>query len=114
MNPKIVKEEDILKDEFPTPEKCYILENWNKTESPNVSVARARLEKGLTTKPHYLKGVDEIYLILEGKGRVKVGILLLNVLRLLLQGAGLISTCMKGTGMRVLTTSVFQRISTLS
>ena len=73
MNPKIVKEKDILAKEFPTPELCSILENWSEAERPAVSVARARVEKGKTTKLHYLKGADEIYLMVQGKGMAKVG-----------------------------------------
>ena len=73
MNPKIVKEKDILAKEFATPELCSILENLNDAEKPDVSIARARVEKGVTTMLHYLKGVDEIYLVTEGRGRVKVG-----------------------------------------
>jgi len=73
MNPKIIKEKEIIKEEFPTPELCSILENWSEAEKPDVSIARARVEKGITTKLHYLKGVDEIYLIVHGEGLVKVG-----------------------------------------
>ena len=73
MNPKIVKEKEIIDEEFLTPELCSILENLNEAEKPDVSIARARVEKGITTKLHYLKGVDEIYLITEGRGRVKLG-----------------------------------------
>ncbi len=73
MNPKIVKEKEIINDEFPTPELCSILENWNEAEKPDVSIARARVEEGITTKLHYLEGVDEIYLMVQGKGIVKIG-----------------------------------------
>ncbi|MDG4560900.1 MAG: cupin domain-containing protein, partial [Candidatus Competibacter sp.] len=38
-----------------------------------VSVARARVEPGVTTHWHRLRGVTERYLILEGQGRVEVG-----------------------------------------
>ena len=81
MNPRIVKEKDILKEdkskgflgEFFTDELCFILENWNNSEKPDVSIARARVKPGVTTKAHYLKGTDEVYLITGGKGRMKVG-----------------------------------------
>ena len=72
MNPEIFREKDIIEEEFATQELCFILENWNG-DKKNVSIARARVEPKVTTKLHYLKGVDEIYLVTEGRGRVKVG-----------------------------------------
>jgi mannose-6-phosphate isomerase-like protein (cupin superfamily) len=68
MQPKIVKA-DSLKETL-TPERCFIRENWS---SKNVSIARARVKSGVTTKAHHLVGVDEIYLITKGKGKVKIG-----------------------------------------
>lgn len=59
--------------EFPTPEGCRILESWNTGDDPAVSIARARVAPGVTTKNHRLKGVVERYVILEGRGRVRVG-----------------------------------------
>jgi mannose-6-phosphate isomerase-like protein (cupin superfamily) len=54
-------------------EGCFITEWWNSTADPAVSVARARVEPGVTTRWHRLRGVTERYLILEGWGRVEVG-----------------------------------------
>ncbi len=54
-------------------EGCFITEWWNSTADPAVSVARARVEPGVTTRWHRLRGVTERYLILEGRGRVEVG-----------------------------------------
>lgn len=54
-------------------EGCFIAERWNSTADPDVSVARARVEPGVTTRWHRLRGVTERYLILEGRGRVEVG-----------------------------------------
>ena len=59
--------------EFCTPERCFISEIWNSSEDENVSIARARVKPGVKTALHYLKGVDERYLITAGKGRVEVG-----------------------------------------
>lgn len=53
-----------------TPEHCYIAENYS---SNAVSIARATVKPGVTTLPHHLKGVQEIYLITSGKGKVSVG-----------------------------------------
>lgn len=60
-------------DELPTEENCHILEVWNNNSDNAVSIARARLEPGMTTKLHRLKGVDERYLIVTGTGITQVG-----------------------------------------
>jgi mannose-6-phosphate isomerase-like protein (cupin superfamily) len=54
-------------------EGCHITEWWNSPDDEQASVARARVEPGVTTKRHRLKGVTERYVILEGQGRVEVG-----------------------------------------
>lgn len=54
-------------------EGCFINELWNTIEDENVSIARARLVSGETTKWHQLEGIAERYVILEGKGVVEVG-----------------------------------------
>ena len=55
-----------------TPEGCYILESWNDPSDPAVSIARARVQAGATTRAHRLRGVVERYLIVEGEGRAMV------------------------------------------
>jgi len=59
--------------EFLTPERCWIVESWNAGEDLNVSIARARVEVGVTTQLHLLRNVDERYVIVEGIGEVTVG-----------------------------------------
>ncbi len=59
--------------EFYTPEKCYITELSNTPDDPDVSIAQARVEPGVTTCWHRLKGVVERYYILKGKGMMEVG-----------------------------------------
>ena len=54
-------------------EGCFITEWWNTSADETVSVARARVEPGVTTRWHRLRGVTERYVILEGRGRVEVG-----------------------------------------
>jgi mannose-6-phosphate isomerase-like protein (cupin superfamily) len=54
-------------------EGCFITEWWNSPHDAEVSVARARVEPGATTRWHRLRGVTERYLILYGQGRVEVG-----------------------------------------
>ncbi len=60
-------------DEFLTAENCHILEIRNSPEDPQVSIARARVEPGVTTRWHRLKGITERYYILSGQGLVEVG-----------------------------------------
>jgi mannose-6-phosphate isomerase-like protein (cupin superfamily) len=72
MKPRVVKA-DVLK-EYLTPEGCFIFENWGLSgNDKNVSIARARVAPGVITKKHHLDGVQEIYLIKEGKGKVHIG-----------------------------------------
>ena len=59
--------------EYYTDEGCFILELSNSEEDEAVSMARARVRPGVTTKPHRLRGIAERYLILKGNGRVEVG-----------------------------------------
>ncbi len=59
--------------EFYTEERCYITELSNTPDDPDVSIARARVESGVTTCRHKLQGIAERYYILSGRGRVEVG-----------------------------------------
>ena len=62
-----------LSQEYYFDEGCYITELSNSSDDPSVSIARARVEPGETTKWHSLRGVIERYVILEGAGIVEVG-----------------------------------------
>ncbi len=68
MEPDFIKVESLK--EFETPERCSIAENWS---SPDVSIARARVKPGVTTLPHHLKATNEIYLIVRGVGKARIG-----------------------------------------
>jgi mannose-6-phosphate isomerase-like protein (cupin superfamily) len=59
--------------EFYTDEKCYIIEVSNSDSDPDLSIARARVAPGVTTRWHRLDGIAERYVILSGQGRVEVG-----------------------------------------
>ena len=59
--------------EYYTPERCYIVEISNTPEDPEVSIARARVEPGVTTRWHRVVATTERYVIVEGRGRVEVG-----------------------------------------
>jgi mannose-6-phosphate isomerase-like protein (cupin superfamily) len=60
-------------DEFHSAENVRILEAWNVSEDPAVSIARARLAPGQATEVHVLSQTTERYLVLRGTGRVEVG-----------------------------------------
>lgn len=53
-------------------EGCFILELLNTPDDPALSIARARVEAGVTTANHYLVSTVERYLILEGQGEVTI------------------------------------------
>jgi mannose-6-phosphate isomerase-like protein (cupin superfamily) len=59
--------------EFLTGEGCWITENWNSPADPAVSIARARVEPGLTTQRHRLRGVAEKYVVIAGTGLAVIG-----------------------------------------
>lgn len=59
-------------DEVYTDERCHILEMSNSAMDEALSIARARVEPGVTTALHKLKGTIERYVILEGRGEVEI------------------------------------------
>lgn len=70
MKPGIKKASSAV--EFSTPERCFISEIANDSDDNEVSIARARVESGVTTVWHKLKGITERYLIIEGEGYVEI------------------------------------------
>lgn len=60
---------------FATSERCDILEYWNRPDDPEVSIARATVAVGETTQVHRLENISERYLILQGRGLVRLGTL---------------------------------------
>ena len=54
-------------------EGCFINELLNDDCDPQVSIARARVAAGETTRWHRLRGAVERYVILQGSARVEVG-----------------------------------------
>lgn len=69
---EIVKRRNLQK-EYYTDEKCFITELSNTPDDPGVSVARVRVEPGITTRWHRLKGIIERYFIISGTGLVEIG-----------------------------------------
>lgn len=53
-------------------EGCFITELSNSADDPDVSIARARLEPGKTTRWHYLQGTGERYVVLQGDGLAEI------------------------------------------
>ena len=58
--------------EFETNERCHITEVANNPGDEFVSIARARVEPGVTTAWHKLERISERYIIVSGQGRVEV------------------------------------------
>lgn len=71
MKPRIIRVLDSA--EYYFQEGCFIRELSNSADDPDCSIARARVEPGVTTRLHRLAGTVERYVILEGAGRVEVG-----------------------------------------
>jgi mannose-6-phosphate isomerase-like protein (cupin superfamily) len=59
-------------EEVWTVERCYITELLNDASQPEVSIARTRVEPGVTTQLHALS-VSEWYVIESGQGQMRVG-----------------------------------------
>ena len=70
MQPQILKANQA--DEYYFDEGCFILEFSNSPADPVVSIARARVKTGVTTKLHRLIGVVERYVILSGIGKIDI------------------------------------------
>ena len=71
MTPRVFRCDPIR--EYDTPERCAILELCNSPADAMVSIARAVVLPGVTTRWHRLRGISERYVVLEGAGRVEVG-----------------------------------------
>lgn len=54
-------------------EGCHILELANSADDPDLSIARARVDPGQTTRWHTLSATTERYVILAGEGIVELG-----------------------------------------
>jgi mannose-6-phosphate isomerase-like protein (cupin superfamily) len=58
--------------EYPTVERCSILELLNDPADPAVSIAQARVAPGVQTVPHRVAGTVERYVVLRGHGRIDI------------------------------------------
>lgn len=61
-----------MPEEVWTEERCWITELLNEPGVPDVSLARCRVEPGVTTQRHRLS-VREWYVVEEGRGLMEVG-----------------------------------------
>lgn len=71
MKPRVVPAAESIEHFFR--EGCFITELLNSEHDPECSVARARVEPGVTTRWHRLEGMTERYLVVAGSGRAEVG-----------------------------------------
>lgn len=60
-------------EEFSTRERCFVDELLNSAQSPDMSVARCRVEPGVVTELHSLIDTEETYLIEQGEGLMDDG-----------------------------------------
>ena len=70
MKPQVLRA--VCSDEYFTEERCHILELSNSPSDPRLSIARARVEPGVTTALHRVIDTVERYIILSGSGRVEI------------------------------------------
>ncbi len=59
--------------EYYTAELCHINELANSEDHEELSIAKARVAPGITTRWHKLDGITERYVIIEGDATVEVG-----------------------------------------
>lgn len=59
-------------EEYLTAEDCYITELSNSDDDEEVSIARARVMPGISTRWHRLTDTTERYIITEGTGFVEI------------------------------------------
>lgn len=71
MKPSILRTNE--SSEYFFKEGCHILELSNSPQDEGLSIARARVEPGVTTHLHQLHQTIERYIILEGQGKVVLG-----------------------------------------
>jgi mannose-6-phosphate isomerase-like protein (cupin superfamily) len=60
------------RQEYDTDERCHITEVANDAGDEQLSIARARVDAGVTTAWHRLDGISERYIIVSGEGLVEV------------------------------------------
>ena len=62
-----------LASEYYMDERCYIVEVSNSDADPAMSIARARVTPGVTTRWHCVHETTERYVIQSGQGLMEVG-----------------------------------------
>ena len=61
-----------LSKEYYINEGCHIVEMSNSDDDRGLSIARVRVEPGVTTKLHYLVNTIERYILFEGEALIEV------------------------------------------
>jgi mannose-6-phosphate isomerase-like protein (cupin superfamily) len=59
--------------EFYIDEGCFVVEQTEPEEDPDLSIARCRLHAGKSTRWHRLRQTTERYVIVSGEGLVEIG-----------------------------------------
>ena len=59
--------------EASTPERCFVLGISDMATDPEASIARVRVQTGVTTRWHLLDGITERYVLLSGSGSAEIG-----------------------------------------
>jgi len=70
MQARVIRPDAAL--EYLTEERCHILELSNSPDDSALSIARARVEPGVTTALHRVGDTAERYVLLDGTGLVEV------------------------------------------
>ena len=68
--PEIIQPGEV--EEYYFKEGCYIAELLNREDHSALSIARARVAPGVSTRRHRLKGIEERYIIQSGEGIVRL------------------------------------------
>ena len=71
MKPRVIRHSEI--QEYFTKERCFVRELAGDQADPGLSIALARVEAGVTTAWHALKGTSERYLVISGRGTMEAG-----------------------------------------
>lgn len=69
--PEVIHPENV--PEYYFKEGCHIAELLNREDHPELSIARARVAPGVSTRRHRLLGTQERYIIQSGEGIVHIG-----------------------------------------
>ena len=61
------------KDEYFFKEGCFITETLNDPNNPSLSIVQARVQPNKKTVVHSLNGIDEYYVVIQGRATAYIG-----------------------------------------